>query len=519
LHLLRQLLRRLPYIQTCYGHEGFLTLGLQHLRQLLPAKLNTLVDMRILKQACLINGDWIPPADSKIPVYNPSNTEWLGFIPHLDDRDVLNAIDAAYQAFSSWRETSSARRSELLEALYQEIRAHEEELALLITLENGKPLAEARGEIRYTASFVRWFAQESRRIYGETIPGNTPTQRIIVQKEPVGVCAMITPWNFPSAMLGRKIAAALAAGCTVVAKPAESTPFSAIALGVLAEKVGFPKGVLNIVTGDPQRIGMLFCQSSRIAKISFTGSTRVGRLLMAQSAGTLKRMSLELGGNAPFVVCEDASLQKAIDGVMASKFRNCGQTCIASNRFLIHRSMLHAFVSGVKERIEALRIGDGRGEVELGPMISKAAVEKVRGLLQDAVQRGATIVSGRIPDGESLFVSPVMLLDAGSDTRIWQTEIFGPVVSVTAFDTDEEALRLANDTSYGLAAYLFTESTNRAWRMSEGLQFGMVAVNTGRMSMAQVPFGGIKQSGMGREGGRYGLDEYLQLKYRCQVID
>lgn len=474
--------------------------------------------LELIKQAALINGEWLP-AQEGIPVCNPATGQELGQVPALSSAHIHDAIKAAKKAFLSWRKTSALERSKLLEAFYQEILSNEAQLASIVTLENGKPLNEALAEVRYTASFVQWFSQESRRIYGDTIPGNRSSQRLLVQKEPVGVCAMITPWNFPSAMLGRKMAAALAAGCTLVAKPAESTPFSALALGVLAQRVGFPKGVINIVTGDPQEIGALFCSSPLISKISFTGSTRVGRLLMSQSAGTLKRLSLELGGNAPFVVCADASLEAALDGAMASKFRNCGQTCIASNRFLVHSSLYPAFVKGLTERVEKLRVGAGHVEdIDLGPMINQAAVQKVKELLLDATQKGARILTGGIPQGDSLFVKPTVLVDATAQCKLWNTEIFGPVASITPFDTDEEAILLANDTSYGLAAYLYTQSSKRAWELSEALAYGMVGLNTGRISTAQAPFGGIKQSGLGREGGRYGLDEYLQLKYICHEL-
>ena len=464
-----------------------------------------------------INGLWIPPVESSsIPIINPSSGERIAACPKLSSAQVYDAISAAESAFSSWSAVPAPKRGEILLEWYKLIMEHLEQLAQIVTLENGKPLAEARGEVRYTASFVRWFGEEARRIYGKEIPSNHAHQRILVRKEPVGVCGIITPWNFPSAMLGRKLAAALAAGCTVVAKPSEETPLSAFALARLAEKAGIPAGVINLVTGDPAQIGMQLCTSSSIAKISFTGSTRVGRLLMEQSGQRLQRLSLELGGNAPFVVCADADIEKAAQGLMGSKFRNCGQTCIASNRVLLHSSKQDAFLQALLPKIEALKIGDGQDkQTTLGPMINQAAVQKIRRLVQDALDKGAGILMGAIPSDESQFVTPIVLTGIESNMDIWNTEIFGPVVAIRTFEDDAQALALSNDTDYGLAAYVFTEGQKRSWMYSEKLKFGMVGVNTGRISAAQAPFGGVKQSGFGREGSWLGLEEYLSIKYTC----
>ena len=474
---------------------------------------------RFLDGSAWIGGHWIAPQSRQsIPIFNPATQEEIARCTHVDGDDVETAISEAYHAFPAWKGLPSPKRGELLYAWYTSIMRNLEDLAMLITLENGKPMNESRAEIRYTASFVRWFAEEARRIYGTEIPADIPEQRLLVQKQPVGVCGIITPWNFPSAMLGRKVSAALAAGCTVVVKPSEETPLSAFALGRLAEEVGIPKGVINMVTGDPQEIGSRLCASKKIAKISFTGSTRVGKILMRQSSARLHRLSLELGGNAPFVVCADADVEKSVTGLMNSKFRNCGQTCIASNRILLHQSIHDDFLSRIQLLIKALQIGNGMDpKTQLGPMINRQAKQKIHHLVGDALAKGATLHHGAIPDMGTThnFVEPIILSGVTRDMDMWNTEIFGPVVAVRAFQDDDEALSLANDTEYGLAAYIFTGSQKRSWRYSEGLAFGMVGLNTGKMSKPQTPFGGIKQSGFGREGGRYGLDEYLSYKYTC----
>ena len=464
-----------------------------------------------------VDGVWLAPKrDCGIPIVNPASGEIIAECPHLSTVDIHKAIHSAHQAFPSWSRVPSPKRGEILLNWHDEIINHLDELAEVVTLENGKPLAESRAEVRYTASFVRWFAEEARRIYGKEIPSNHTGQRILARKEPVGVCGIITPWNFPSAMLGRKLAAALAAGCTVVAKPSEQTPLSAFALVRLAEKAGVPSGVINVVTGDPAQIGSMLCSSSYISKISFTGSTRVGRLLMEQSAHRLHRLSLELGGNAPFIVCSDARIEKAAQGLMNSKFRNCGQTCIASNRVLVHRSQQDALLKSLLPKVQSLKVGDGMEmSTTLGPMINPDAVQKVRDLVIDALEKGAGILFGKIPEKTSLFVYPLILVGVQSHMDIWNTEIFGPVVAIRTFERDEEAIELANDTDYGLAAYVFTEGQKRNWMYSEQLSFGMVGINTGKISTAQAPFGGVKQSGFGREGSWLGLDEYMSVKYVC----
>ena len=456
---------------------------------------------------------------SQIPVVNPATGEVISHCPKRTNEEIEEAISKAEVAFSLWKKTTAMERANLLMAWYDAICSHERNLAELITLENGKPLEEAKGELRYAASFVRWFAEEARRNYGMQIPANTNQQRLLVHKEPVGVCGIITPWNFPSAMLGRKVAAALAAGCTVVCKPSEETPLSAYALAQLAYEAGIPKDVFQIVTGDPAQIGQIFCSSKQIAKLSFTGSTRVGRLLMAQSAHRLQRLSLELGGNAPFVVCADANIAKAVQGLMLSKFRNCGQTCIASNRILVHTDRKAEFVKQVCRQIEGLCVGDGRNiGVQLGPLINLSAVRKIQHLVEDALKKGAQLLYGDVPSGISCFVHPIVLDGIDDSMEIWTAEIFGPVVALRSFQDDEEALDLANDTEYGLAAYVFTEGQRRSWFYTEGLAFGMVGLNTGAISTAQAPFGGIKQSGFGREGSVLGMEEYLSYKYTCMDI-
>lgn len=464
----------------------------------------------------LINGQWITPADDAIPILNPSSGETIAFCPKLSQENIQHAIESAVTAFGLWSALPAPKRGSFLLRWHELITEHIDELAQIVTLENGKPLAESIGEVRYTASFVRWFAEEARRIYGKEIPSNQAQQRILVRKEPVGVCGIITPWNFPSAMLGRKLAAALAAGCTVVAKPSEETPLSAFALARLAQKAGIPAGVINLVTGVPAQIGAQLCSSPSIAKISFTGSTKVGRILMEQSGQRLHRLSLELGGNAPFIVCSDAGIEQSVQGLMGSKFRNCGQTCIASNRILVHSSKKDAFLKALLPKIEGLTIGDGfDAQTSLGPMINQSAVEKIRRLVHDALAKGASILVGEPPSGKSQFVRPIVLTGVESHMDIWKTEIFGPVVAMRTFDDDEQAISLANDTDYGLAAYVFTQGQKRSWMFSENLKFGMVGVNTGRISAAQAPFGGVKQSGFGREGSWLGLDEYLSIKYTC----
>lgn len=475
--------------------------------------------MSLLVQAARIGSRWVEATgDAVLEVIDPGNGERIGVVPDVGREGTERAIAAAAAALPAWRALTAKKRADLLIALHDAQLDNERELAELLVRENGKPLAEAIGEIRYGASFLRWFAEEARRIYGEVVPSPWPDKRILVTREPVGVAAAITPWNFPNAMLTRKLGPALAAGCTFVAKPAEATPLSALAIAKLAEEVGIPDGVLNIVTGSPAPIGEVLCESPTVRKLSFTGSTRVGRLLLRQCADTLKRVSLELGGNAPFLVFEDADLDAAVEGAMASKFRNAGQTCVASNRFLVHHSVAEDFGRRMAERVGALKMGHGLEEgAQVGPMITADAKDRVMGLLENARARGATALNPFAP-APGQFLQPIVLTGLTEEMDLWSNEIFGPVVPVRTFETDEEALALANDTPYGLAAYFYTTSLFRAFRISEGLEYGMVGVNTGMMSTTEAPFGGVKASGLGREGSHHGIEEYTELKYTCMDL-
>ena len=473
-----------------------------------------------LREQIHIGGRWREgETGDRFDVFNPATGGRIGSLPSCGPVDTLQAIDAAKEAFRSWSRASVDERADLLWRMHERLLAQKEALAEVITLENGKPLRESVAEVAYTAGYFRWYAEEARRVFGEVLAAGRSHQRMLVLQEPVGVCAMITPWNFPLAMLGRKAAAALAAGCTLVAKPAEETPFSAMALAAIAQEAGLPAGAINIVTGEPGPIGQILCASHDVRKLSFTGSTETGRLLMEQCAPTLKRLSLELGGNAPFIVFEDADLDAAVEGAVASKFRNCGQTCIAANRFLVHRDVAAAFVERLLPRLERLRTGNGMEPgTDIGPMISMDAVEKVRGLVAQAVELGAICHTGLPGTGEGLFVRPVLVTDVDARMGLWTEEVFGPVVSISTFESDEMATALANDTAHGLAAYVYTRDHRRCWTVPEALEFGMVGLNTGSISDARAPFGGIKQSGMGREGSRHGLRDYLQTKYVCQGI-
>ena len=470
-----------------------------------------------LRSRCYIGGQWVEAdGGGRIPVRDPATGQLIGEVPLCGAAEAVRAVDAAAAALPAWRATPAKERGVLLSRLAELMLAHCGALAELLVRENGKPLAEAEGEIRYGASFVQWFAEEGRRVYGETIPANTPDRRIVVTREPLGVAAAITPWNFPNAMLARKLSAALAAGCTLVAKPSEETPFSALALAALGEEAGLPAGVFNVLTGEAPAIGRALCADKRVRKLSFTGSTEVGRLLLRQSADTLKRVSLELGGNAPFIVFEDADLEAAAAGAMASKYRNCGQTCVASNRFLVQRSVAERFAALLAERSAALSSGHGLSPgVQVGPMINRAGYDKVRRLIAEALDGGAAALSGGLPSGEGLFIEPTVLTGIRGEMAIWREEIFGPVIALRSFDTEEEAVALANDTDHGLAAYFYTRDLGRSWRVREALEYGMVGVNTGMISTAEAPFGGVKYSGIGREGSRHGIEEYLNLKYTC----
>lgn len=469
----------------------------------------------LLVQAALIDGKWISAATGNtIAVVNPATREVIGSVPDMARAETRAAIEAAERAFGPWKRKTHAERASLLESWHGLMLENLEELAQLLTLEQGKPLDEARGEIRYGASFVKWFAEEARRIGGHTIPSPTADRRIVVLKEPVGVCGIITPWNFPNAMITRKVAPALAAGCTVIIKPSEFTPYSAIALGVLAERAGIPAGVINIVTGMPAEIGNELMQNETVRKISFTGSTRVGSLLMRGAADSVKRLSLELGGNAPFIVFDDADLDAAVEGAIVSKFRNGGQTCVCANRILVQAGIYDAFAEMLSARVNKMTVGDGtQPGVSVGPMINEAAVVKIRRHLEDALAKGAKVKtkSHVLPPG-SQYVAPVVLTDATVQMQLASEETFGPVAPLFRFGTEEEAIAIANGTPFGLAAYFYTESLKRAWRVGEALEFGMVGLNTGLISTEVAPFGGVKQSGLGREGAQVGIEEYLEMK-------
>ncbi|MBV2209125.1 MAG: NAD-dependent succinate-semialdehyde dehydrogenase [Thermomonas sp.] len=474
---------------------------------------------QLLQQHGLIGGQW-HAADSgdRCEVYNPATGELLGHVPDMGAIETRAAIDAAQVAFPAWANTPAKERAHILRKLYLLMMEHQEDLARIMTAEQGKPLAESRGEIAYSASFIEWFGEEAKRMYGDTIPGHAADKRILTLRQPLGVVAAITPWNFPSAMLGRKLGPALAAGCTVVCKPALQTPYSALAIGVLAMQAGLPAGVLNIVTGaDAAAIGHTMTAHPSVRKLSFTGSTSVGKQLMAQCADGLKRVSLELGGNAPFIVFEDADLDAAVEGAIASKFRNSGQTCVCANRLYVHTDVYDAFAEKLIAAVRKLRVGDGlAGVTDQGPLIDTKALHKVEAHLADAIEHGARIaLGGKRHALGGTFFEPTVLLDVDARMRMAHEETFGPIAPLFRFHNEEEAIDLANATEAGLAGYFYTRDLSRAFRVSEALQCGIVGVNTGLISTEVAPFGGIKQSGVGREGSKYGLFDYTELKYVC----
>ena len=473
-----------------------------------------LKDSDLLRQQALFAGRWQDAHQgATLPVTDPATGETLATIPALGRAETEQAIAYAETVRISWGKTTNASRAALLEKWHQLIIEHADDLAIIMTAEQGKPLAEARGEVLYGASFVKWFAEEARRVYGDTIPAPSDDRRILVLKQPVGVAAAITPWNFPIAMITRKVAPALAAGCPIIVKPSELTPLSALALAVLAERAGFPSGVLQVLTGLPIEIGAALTGSRTVRKISFTGSTRIGQLLMQQSADSIKRLSLELGGNAPLIVFDDADIEIAVAGVMLSKFRNAGQTCVCANRILVQRNIYPRFTARLLEAVATLKVGDGFApDSTMGPLINPRAVEKVNGHIDDALSQGATLLTGGISQDNGTFVQPTVLGEVTSSMRIAHEETFGPVAPLFIFDDENEAIAMANDTPYGLGAYFFTENIRRAWRVAEALEFGMVGFNTGAISLEVAPFGGVKLSGIGREGSRYGMDEYLEQK-------
>ncbi|MCG8988714.1 NAD-dependent succinate-semialdehyde dehydrogenase [Delftia acidovorans] len=475
-------------------------------------------DPSLLKNLCLIDGQWLAADDgNRIDVHNPATGESVGHVPRMGEAETQRAITAAERAFALWKQQTAEARARLLHRWFELMMENQEDLALIMTSEQGKPLAESRGEIAYAASYVQWFAEEARRIYGSTVPAPWADKRIIVTKEPVGVCAAITPWNFPAAMITRKVAPALAAGCTIIVKPAQQTPLSALAMAELAQRAGIPEGVFSVITGSSRAIGGVLTASMAVRKLTFTGSTEVGRVLAEQCAPTLKKMSLELGGNAPFIVFDDADLDAAVEGAMASKYRNTGQTCVCANRLLVQDGVYDAFMARLKVAVQALKVGNGlEAGVGQGPLIDQAAVDKVEELVADAVKNGAEVVlGGKRHALGGTFYEPTILANATDRMRIAREEVFGPVAPVFRFKTEEEAIRMANDTEYGLAAYFYARDVGRVWRVGEALEYGMVGINSGIISTAVAPFGGVKQSGMGREGGAAGIEEYLSTKYLC----
>ncbi len=478
----------------------------------------TLKDARLLRQQCYINGKWCD-AENKatFPVTNPATGEVIGHVPKMGMIETRRAIDAANAAWPEWRRKTAKERAAIPRRWFDLVGQNHEDLALLMTAEQGKPLAESRGEVLYGASFVEWFAEEGKRIYGDTIPQPQNDRRLIVIKEPIGVCAAITPWNFPNAMITRKVAPALAAGCPVVVKPASSTPFSALALAELADRAGFPEGVFNILTGDTKAIGGEMTSNPIVRHLSFTGSTEVGRILMNQCSGTIKKLAFELGGNAPFIVFNDADLDAAVEGAIVSKYRNTGQTCVCANRLLIQEEVYETFTNKLIEKVRQLRVGNGMEPgVTQGPLIDQNAVQKVEEHIADAVSKGATVVTGgkRHTLGGTFF-QPTILVNVKPEMKVAREETFGPLAPLFPFKTEEDAIRMANDTEFGLAAYFYSRDIGRVWRVSEALEYGIVGINVGIIANEMAPFGGMKQSGLGREGSKYGIDDYVEIKYLC----
>ncbi len=476
-----------------------------------------LQDASLLKTSALINGAWID-TDTRFDVTDPATGAVLTQVSALGPAHAQQAIDAAQAAWSAWRTMPAKARGAILMEWHRLLVLHADDLARIMTAEQGKPLKEARGEVIYGATFVEWFAEEGRRIYGETIPATDPTKRFLVLKQPIGVCAAITPWNFPLAMITRKVAPALAAGCPVIIKPAEQTPLSALACAELAQRAGMPPGVFNVLTADAAgsiAIGEVLCASDTVRHLSFTGSTEVGRILMRQCAPTIKKLSLELGGNAPFIVFDDADLDRAVEGAMISKYRNAGQTCVCANRLYVQDAVYDAFVEKLAAKAAELKVGNGFDpDVQQGPLIDAQAVAKVERHVADALNKGARVVIGGQRVGER-FYTPTVLADVTSDMQCAREETFGPVAPIIRFHTEEEVLKLANASEFGLAAYFYSRDVGRVFRVGEGLEAGMVGINTGLVSVAEAPFGGVKQSGLGREGSRHGIDDYVELKYLC----
>lgn len=475
-------------------------------------------DVSLFRQQCYVDGQWVD-ADSgaTLDVSDPADQQVIGTVPNMGAEETARAIKAAEKALPDWSARTAKERSVCLRRLFDLMVEHQEDLAVLMTAEQGKPLAESRGEILYAASFLEWFAEEGKRVYGDTIPPHQSDKRIVVIKQPVGVCAAITPWNFPAAMITRKMGPALAAGCTMVVKPATYTPYSALALCELAERAGIPAGVFSVLTGSSREIGGEMTSNPVVRKLTFTGSTEIGKLLMRQCADSVKKLSLELGGNAPFIVFDDADLDAAVEGAMASKYRNTGQTCVCANRILVQDSVYDDFAERLGRAVSALKVGQGSEDgVNQGPLIDMAAVEKVESHIQDALEKGAKVaVGGSRHERGGTFFQPTLLTDVNPDMMVANDETFGPVAPLFRFDTEAQAIKMANDTEFGLAAYFYARDLGRVWRVSEALEYGIVGVNSGIISTEVAPFGGVKESGLGREGSKYGIDEFLEIKYMC----
>ena len=476
-------------------------------------------DAGLLRFQCFIDGQWTDADSGKtVEVTNPADGSVLGNVPMMGAEETRRAIAAAERAWPAWRALTAKERAKVLRAWFDLMMANQEDLARIMTAEQGKPLAEARGEVAYAASFIEWFAEEGKRVYGDTIPQHLEGRRIVVVKEPIGVTAAITPWNFPAAMITRKAGPALAAGCPMVIKPATATPLTALAMAVLAERAGVPAGVLGVVTGSARAIGGEMTGNPTVRKLTFTGSTEIGKELMAQCAGTVKKVSLELGGNAPFLVFDDADLDEAVKGAIASKYRNTGQTCVCANRLLVQSGVYDAFAAKLAEAVKALKVGPGLTTegAQQGPLIDMAAVEKVEDHIRDAVGKGARVVlGGRRHELGGSFFEPTILADVTPAMKVAREETFGPVAPLFRFETEEEAVRMANDTEFGLAAYFYSRDIGRVWRVAEALEYGIVGINEGIISTEVAPFGGMKESGIGREGSKYGIDDFLEIKYLC----
>lgn len=475
-------------------------------------------DLTLFRQQAFINGEWRDALSSDvITVTNPANGEVLGSVPKMGAEETRDAIQAAHRALPAWRQLTAKERAAILRRWFDLMMANQDDLARLMTLEQGKPLAEAKGEIGYAASFIEWFAEEGKRIYGDTIPGHQADKRLIVIKQPIGVTAAITPWNFPAAMITRKAGPALAAGCTMVLKPASQTPFSALALAELARRAGIPDGVFNVVTGSASAVGNELTGNPLVRKLSFTGSTEIGRQLMAQCAQDIKKVSLELGGNAPFIVFDDADLDKAVEGAMASKFRNAGQTCVCANRLYVQDGVYARFAEKLQQAVEQLHLGDGlQAGVTTGPLIDEKAIAKVQEHIADAVEKGARVITGGKVDAlGGNFFQPTILVDVPDGAKVAKEETFGPLAPLFRFTDEADVIRQANDTEFGLAAYFYARDLSRVFRVGEALEYGIVGINTGLISNEVAPFGGVKASGLGREGSKYGIEDYLEIKYMC----